>query len=76
MHHELASLHWADAAGAHAQIRAQIDPRLCEKSMLWFFLRQYLLAPLWPRLGTTQVGRAPFDEAIEARTCNEPLGTS
>jgi len=64
VHHEQASLHWADAARAHARIRAAIDPRLCERSMLWFFARQYLLAPFWPRLGTTQIGRAPFDDGL------------
>jgi len=62
VHHEQASLHWADAAPAHALIRAQIDPRLCEWSMFWFFARQYLIAPFLPRLGTVQVGRAPFDD--------------
>ena len=64
VHHEQASLHWADAARAHARIRHAIDPRLCERSMLWFFARQYLLAPFWPRLGTTQIGRAPFDDGL------------
>ena len=65
VHHEQASLHWADAAHAHAQLRARIDPRLCERSMFWFFARQYLLAPFWPRLGTVQVGRAPCDDGLE-----------
>jgi len=65
VHHEQASLHWADAARAHAELRPAIDPRLCEWSMLWFFARQYLLAPFWPQLGTVQIGRAPFDDLSE-----------
>jgi hypothetical protein len=28
--------------------------------MWFFFLRQYLLSPFWPRLGTVQVGRAAY----------------
>ena len=75
VHHEQASLHWADAAQAHARIRTKIDPRLCERSMLWFFFRQYLLAPFWPALGTTQIGRAPFDDGVELPTFTEQLNT-
>src|SRR5450631_2502624 len=66
VHHEQASLHWADAACAHAELRPLIDDRLCERSMLVFFVRQYLLAPFWPQLGTVQVGRAPFDDVNES----------
>lgn len=62
IHHEQANLHWADAAAAHARVRPLIDDRLCHASMFGFFFRQYLLAPLWPRLGTRQLGRAPFDD--------------
>lgn len=66
VHHEQPSLHWADAAQEHAKIRNLIDARLCERSMLWFFVRQYLLAPFLPRLGTVQIGRAPFDDGVSA----------
>jgi fatty acid desaturase len=66
IHHERPSLHWADAARAHAGIRASIDERLCHRSMLAFFFRQYLLAPLFPALGTVQIGRAPFDDQPNA----------
>jgi beta-carotene hydroxylase len=65
VHHEQPSLHWADAARAHAALRPLIDARLCERSMWWFFTRQYLLAPFLPSLGTIQIGRAPFDDASE-----------
>jgi beta-carotene hydroxylase len=64
VHHEQPSLHWADAAREHAKLRSQIDARLRHRSMWLFFLRQYLLAPLWPKLGTVQVGRAPFDDGL------------
>lgn len=64
VHHEQPSLHWADAAAAHAELRPRIDPRLRHRSMWFFFFRQYLLAPYWPELGTQQVGRAPFDDGV------------
>jgi fatty acid desaturase len=61
-HHENPGLHWSRLAGAHRELRAHIDPRLIERNgMWWYFIRQYLLAPLFPRLGSVQVGRAPFD---------------
>lgn len=66
VHHEKPSLHWADAAREHAAIRPLIDSRLCHRSMWWFFFQQYVLAAFWPSLGTSQVGRAPFDDASEA----------
>jgi beta-carotene hydroxylase len=66
VHHEQPSLHWADAAAAHADVRSLVDPRLCHRSMWFFFLQQYLLAPFWPKLGTQQVGRAPFDDGVES----------
>jgi fatty acid desaturase len=62
IHHEKPSLHWSDARAAHAAIRELIDPRLRHASLWGFFFKQYLLAPLFPRLGTEQVGRAPFDD--------------
>lgn len=67
VHHEQPSLHWADAGHAHAALRPEIDARLCHRSMWFFFFQQYLLAPFVPRLGTVQVGRAPFDDGPEAR---------
>jgi fatty acid desaturase len=70
VHHEQPSLHWADAEAAHLALRPQIDPRLCERSMWWFFVRQYALSPFLPRLGTVQVGRAPFDDSASAETAN------
>jgi fatty acid desaturase len=70
VHHEQPSLHWADAEAAHFALRPQIDPRLCERSMWWFFVRQYALSPFLPRLGTVQVGRAPFDDSASAETAN------
>src|SRR5690606_34231464 len=60
-HHEKADLHWSELAAVHAQFAAEIDPALIERSLFWYWFRQYFLAPLFPKLGTQQIGRAPFD---------------
>jgi fatty acid desaturase len=60
-HHENPGTHWSKLPEAHSRIAREIDPRLCHTSMWAFAFRQYLLAPIFPRLGTSQVGRAPYD---------------
>jgi beta-carotene hydroxylase len=60
-HHENPGTHWSKLRAVHEEIRPSIDPRLVEGSMWWYFAKQYLLAPLFPRFGSVQVGRAPFD---------------
>lgn len=60
-HHENAGAHWTKLPEIHAKYADQIDPRLLHKSMWWYFFQQYLLAPFFPSLGTTQVGRAAYD---------------
>ncbi len=60
-HHEMAGAHWSTLPELHARLAPDIDPRLNERSFWWFCLRNYLLAPLFPSLGTHQLGRAPFD---------------
>jgi beta-carotene hydroxylase len=60
-HHENAGTHWSKLREVHERLVSKIDPRLVEGSMWWYFIKQYLLAPLFPRFGSVQVGRAPFD---------------
>ena len=61
-HHEMAGAHWSALPGLHARLVREINPELLERSFWWFCLRNYLLAPFVPELGTRQVGRAPFDD--------------
>lgn len=79
VHHDDAQLHWSEAAAAHAKIADEIDPRLCHRSMWWFFFRQHVLALFFPSLGTVQVGRAPFETGADERRPDAPeeleLGT-
>ncbi len=63
VHHENASLHWSEAPAAHALIREKIDPRLRERSLWWYWFRQYFLSALIPSLGTQQLGDEPSHAA-------------
>src|SRR6201989_426881 len=60
-HHEMAGAHWSTLPALHEKLRTQIDPRLNESSFWAFCAKNYLLSPLFPSLGTKQLGRAPFD---------------
>jgi fatty acid desaturase len=60
-HHENPGTHWSKLRAAHEKIAPEIDPRLVERNMWWYWIRIYALAPFFPSLGTTQIGRAPYD---------------
>ena len=64
VHHERPGLHWSELPAAHAKIAADIDPRLNEKSLCWFMVRQYVLAFFIPSFSTTQVGRSPVAQCV------------
>jgi beta-carotene hydroxylase len=61
VHHENAGRHWSLAKEEHAKIAAFIEPSLNQKSLWWYWFKQYCLAPIFPKLGTVQIGRAPWD---------------
>jgi fatty acid desaturase len=65
-HHEYPGTHWSLLWQAHRELVDKIDPRLVEGSMWWYFIKQYALAPLFPRFGSVQVGRAPFEAPDKA----------
>jgi len=60
-HHEKAGLHWSLLPELHAKIAPEIHPELKQKSLWWYWFKQYVLTPFMPSLGTKQIGRAPFD---------------
>lgn len=60
-HHENPGTHWSELKACHEKIAPLINPRLIERSMWWFYFRQYALALIFPKLGTVQIGRPPFD---------------
>ena len=59
-HHENAGMHWSELGKAHALIADKIDPALRERSLWWYWFRQYFLSAIFPQLGTKQIGRPPF----------------
>jgi beta-carotene hydroxylase len=60
-HHEKPGLHWSQLRAVHEKLAPHIDPQLVHRGMWPYFIRQYLLAPFFPALGTRQVGRPPYD---------------
>ena len=60
-HHENAGLHWSKLPEAHAKIAQHINPVLNQKSVWWYWFKQYVLTPLVPSLGTVQLGPGPFN---------------
>jgi len=51
-HHLKPHLHWSKVPGFHAEIRDKINPSLIEKNLMWYLIRQYLLAPFNKKLAT------------------------
>ncbi len=58
-HHENPGLHWSKLPDAHAKIEALIDPVLKQKSVWWYWFKQYVLAAVLPSLGSVQMGPGP-----------------
>lgn len=50
VHHAKMQRHWSESKEAHAKIEHLVDPSLNEKSMGWYIVRTYLLAPFFPKL--------------------------
>jgi fatty acid desaturase len=72
-HHEQPGLHWSALPTAHARIAASINPRLNEGNLLWFFVKQYGLAWVFPRFGTRQLGLEPLEAAAAACVVSLPV---
>jgi len=60
-HHENASIHWSKLPRLHAELAPHIDPALRQRSLWWYWFKQYCLAAVFPSLGSKQIGRAPFE---------------
>jgi fatty acid desaturase len=60
-HHNQPGLHWSALPAAHAKIAGSIAPQLNETNLVWYLIRQYLLAALVPRYSTQQLGSHPAE---------------
>lgn len=58
-HHDNPGLHWSELPEVHAKIAGDIDPSLNQKNLVVFMIRQYFLSPLFPSMGTSQIGDIP-----------------
>ena len=61
VHHMKAGAHWSLAPASHAVVAANIDPSLNQRSLPWWMFKCYVLSIFDPKLGTQQIGRAPYD---------------
>lgn len=82
-HHEYPGVHWTKLKELHHEMAPQIDARLIESSVWWYWFRQYALAWWIPSLSTVQVGRAPFNppegSSLDLKSGNvdaEEMGTN
>lgn len=78
-HHENAGTHWSLLPKEHAKIAEHIHPELKQRSLFWYWFKQYVLAALFPSLGTQQIGRAPFEtqeEQLDLKTAEVGFGES
>ncbi len=66
VHHMKPGAHWSTLPQLHAQVAAQLDPSLNVTSFWGWVASSYLLAPLMPRFGTTQIGHRPDQPPNEA----------
>ena len=65
-HHWRAATHWSQTPAVHRSIEGRIDRRLNERSMLWYLVRTYLLAPFVPRYRSRSMRLARLAEAAGA----------
>ena len=71
-HHDNPNLHWSALPAAHARIEGSIEPRLNERNLLSFFFKQYVLALMFPRFGTQQLGAEPSHAPVQ-KSAAQPL---
>jgi fatty acid desaturase len=63
VHHDHPGAHWSTLAALHRQIAGEIDPALCQRSIVGFLLESYVLGLFAERFRTRQIGRAAYDVA-------------
>ncbi|MGB7346065.1 MAG: fatty acid desaturase, partial [Pirellulaceae bacterium] len=60
-HHDNPALHWSKLKEAHAKVADSINPKLNEKNLITFMLRQYVWSLIVPSKGTKQMGTVPSE---------------
>ncbi len=72
VHHEHAGVHWSRLPELHAAVAHKIHPDLVQRSLWWYWCKQYFLAPLIPSLGTIQLGPGPMNPPGKPKTSPAP----
>lgn len=79
VHHEHPGTHWSEMRRLHDEVADKIHPDLVQKSLFWYWIKQYALAPLIPSLGTKQIGPGPMNppsaQPVSLATDEVDLGT-
>lgn len=60
-HHENPGTHWSKLWGPHRELVKKIDPALVEGGLTWYLVKNYVLSPVFPRFGSVQIGRNPWE---------------
>jgi beta-carotene hydroxylase len=60
-HHDNPGVHWSKLAELHRSVEHNIHPSLKQKSLAWYWFKQYALTPFFPSLGTVQLGPGPMN---------------
>jgi beta-carotene hydroxylase len=71
-HHDHPGAHWSTLPALHAPIAAEIDPALCQRSILGFCVQSYLLGIFNRRFRTRQIGRPAYDVPTPAGASATP----
>jgi hypothetical protein len=64
VHHEQSGTHWSELPELHEKVCDKIHPSLSQRSVWWYWFKQYALTPFFPRLGTVQLGPGPMNPPV------------
>jgi fatty acid desaturase len=67
-HHEHPGAHWTELKRYHEELAPHINPALNQRSLWWYWFKQYFLAPVVPSLGTRQLGAEPGRALVVCET--------
>ncbi len=77
VHHEHPGTHWTKLPALHAEVAHLIPAELQQRSLWWYWTKQYFVSPFIPSLATKQMGAPPHtlnSEPAPASAAREQLG--
>ncbi|HEY6881337.1 MAG TPA: fatty acid desaturase [Polyangiales bacterium] len=76
VHHDHPGVHWTKLPALHRQVEHLIHPSLKQRSLAWYWFKQYALATFIPSLGTKQLGPGPMHPPRDAAAPSDVLDGS